>query len=153
MNPQSALVAEHAADIATPESPGATPDGAPASAYGAPAPTDGDPSHIPTGRVVPPAPMNAERLEARRIVGRAKQLLITTRGMSEPEAYRWIQKSAMDRRLSMLAVANRILDGSETAEPEPAAVPEPRLGVAAGESPSPETAVEALSTAGNHLGE
>jgi hypothetical protein len=96
LNPQSALVADHAADIATP----------------------GSPSQGAASREAA-----AERLDARGIIGQAKLLLMTRRGMSEPEAYRWIQKSAMDRRLSMLTVANRILDGSESApEPAPAAL-------------------------------
>ena len=54
----------------------------------------------------------AGRLEARKLVDRAKSLLQTEHGMSEPEAFRWIQRAAMDRRLSMRAVAQSVLEGS-----------------------------------------
>jgi response regulator NasT len=50
-----------------------------------------------------------DRLEARKVVDRAKSRLQTERGMSEPEAFRWIQKTSMDRRTSMRAVAEEIL--------------------------------------------
>ena len=46
-----------------------------------------------------------ERLETRKIVDRAKGKLETDFGMSEPEAFRWIQKTSMDRRTSMRSVA------------------------------------------------
>ena len=39
-----------------------------------------------------------ERLEARKAVERAKGVLMTEHGMTEPEAFRWIQRTAMDRR-------------------------------------------------------
>jgi response regulator NasT len=52
-----------------------------------------------------------ERLETRKVVERAKGVLQADRGMSEPEAFRWIQKRSMDRRLSMRAVAEAILAG------------------------------------------
>ena len=41
-----------------------------------------------------------ERFETRKLVDRAKGLLQTKIGMSEPEAFRWIQKTSMDRRLT-----------------------------------------------------
>jgi two-component system, response regulator PdtaR len=52
-----------------------------------------------------------DRLEARKLVERAKGVLQSERGMSEPEAFRWIQKTSMDKRLSMRAVAEAILAG------------------------------------------
>ena len=55
----------------------------------------------------------SERLEIRKLVDRAKGLLMTRYGMSEPDAFRWIQRAAMDHRLSMRAVAERIIDESE----------------------------------------
>jgi AmiR/NasT family two-component response regulator len=54
-----------------------------------------------------------ERLETRKVVDRAKGRLQTDKGMSEPEAFRWIQKAAMDRRTSMRLVAEGVLDGSD----------------------------------------
>lgn len=52
-----------------------------------------------------------ERLEARKVIDRAKGLLMTAQKMSEPEAFRWIQRTAMDRRTSMQAVAQAVVDG------------------------------------------
>jgi len=54
----------------------------------------------------------AERLEARKAVERAKGVLMTQHAMTEPEAFRWIQRSAMDRRTSMRQVADAVLSGS-----------------------------------------
>ena len=51
-----------------------------------------------------------ERLETRKIVDRAKGLLMTKQNMTEPEAFRWIQRTAMDRRTTMKAVAEAIVD-------------------------------------------
>jgi AmiR/NasT family two-component response regulator len=47
----------------------------------------------------------SDRLETRKLVDRAKSALQTRYGMSEPEAFRWIQKASMDRRLTMREVA------------------------------------------------
>jgi two-component system, response regulator PdtaR len=52
-----------------------------------------------------------DRLETRKIVDRAKGLLMTQQEMSEPEAFRWIQRTAMDRRTTMKAVAQAVVDG------------------------------------------
>ena len=49
------------------------------------------------------------RLEARKTIDRAKGVL-QQQGMSEPEAFRWIQRSAMDTRRSMRAVAQEVID-------------------------------------------
>ena len=54
------------------------------------------------------------RLEARKVVERAKSALMTGHGLSEPDAFRWIQRTAMDRRLTMREVAERVLTGAET---------------------------------------
>lgn len=50
-----------------------------------------------------------ERLEARKAVERAKTVLQDQLGISEPEAFRWIQKTAMDLRLSMRRVADGVI--------------------------------------------
>jgi len=50
-----------------------------------------------------------ERLEARKTVERAKGVLMTEHAMTEPEAFRWIQRTAMDRRTTMRAVAEAVL--------------------------------------------
>jgi AmiR/NasT family two-component response regulator len=51
-----------------------------------------------------------ERLETRKAVERAKGVLMTEQGLSEPEAFRWIQRTAMDRRTTMRAVAEAVLE-------------------------------------------
>ena len=56
----------------------------------------------------------SQRLEARKIIDRAKGLLMTHQKMTEPEAFRWIQRTAMDRRTSMQAVAGAVLEGLST---------------------------------------
>jgi len=53
----------------------------------------------------------SQRLEARKLIDRAKGLLMTHQKMTEPEAFRWIQRTAMDRRTSMQAVAGAVLEG------------------------------------------
>ena len=53
----------------------------------------------------------ADRLETRKAVERAKGLLMTQHSLTEPEAFRWIQRSAMDRRTTMKAVAQAVIDG------------------------------------------
>src|SRR3954468_15525441 len=55
-----------------------------------------------------------DRLETRKIVDRAKGKLQADHGMSEPEAFRWIQKTSMDRRTSMRAVADGVVAGTES---------------------------------------
>lgn len=51
-----------------------------------------------------------DQFETRKLVDRAKSLLISKMGLSEPEAFRWIQKTSMDRRLSMKEVAETIVN-------------------------------------------
>lgn len=50
-----------------------------------------------------------ERFETRKAVDRAKGLLMQKMGLSEPEAFRWLQKTSMDRRLSMREVADAVV--------------------------------------------
>jgi len=50
-----------------------------------------------------------ERLETRKIIDRAKGILMKAMNLSEPESFSWIQKTAMDRRISMKEVANAII--------------------------------------------
>jgi AmiR/NasT family two-component response regulator len=52
-----------------------------------------------------------ERLEARKVIERAKGVLMSQHRMSEPEAFRWIQRAAMDNRTSMSTVAGLVLTG------------------------------------------
>lgn len=51
-----------------------------------------------------------ERLETRKVVDRAKGMLMKALNISEPEAFSWIQKTAMDKRVSMKVVAEAVLD-------------------------------------------
>jgi response regulator NasT len=50
-----------------------------------------------------------ERLESRKVIDRAKGILMSALGVSEPEAFSWIQRAAMDRRISMKAVAEAVI--------------------------------------------
>jgi len=56
----------------------------------------------------------SERLETRKLVERAKGLLQAKQGMTEPEAFRWIQRAAMDRRTTMKRVAEVVLETLDT---------------------------------------
>jgi two-component system, response regulator PdtaR len=58
-----------------------------------------------------------ERLAMRKLLDRAKGVLQATQGMTEPEAFRWIQKTSMDRRMTMRALAQEILDNQAGAQP------------------------------------
>jgi two-component system, response regulator PdtaR len=53
-----------------------------------------------------------EQLEARKFIERAKGVLMDQAGMSENEAFGFIQRTAMSERTRMRDVADRILDGS-----------------------------------------
>ncbi len=57
-----------------------------------------------------------ERLETRKVIDRAKGILMKTLNLSEPDSFSWIQRTAMDRRISMKAVALAVIS--------PDAVPE-----------------------------
>jgi two-component system, response regulator PdtaR len=50
-----------------------------------------------------------ERFETRKLVDRAKGILQTSFGMSEPDAFRWIQKTSMDKRVTMRDVAELVI--------------------------------------------
>lgn len=50
-----------------------------------------------------------ERLETRKIIDRAKGILMKALNLSEPEAFSWIQRAAMDRRLTMKDVAQAVI--------------------------------------------
>ena len=51
-----------------------------------------------------------ERLESRKVIDRAKGILMHALNLSEPEAFSWIQRAAMDRRLTMKDVALAVAD-------------------------------------------
>jgi two-component system, response regulator PdtaR len=57
-----------------------------------------------------------DRLEVRKLVDRAKGRLQDERGLTEAAAFRWIQKSSMDRRMTMRAVAEEVLSAEELAD-------------------------------------
>ena len=50
-----------------------------------------------------------ERLETRKVIDRAKGILMATLKLSEPDAFSWIQRTAMDRRMSMKDVAQAVI--------------------------------------------
>jgi AmiR/NasT family two-component response regulator len=58
----------------------------------------------------------ADRLETRKLVERAKGLLQANHGMTEPEAFKWIQRAAMDRRTTMKRVAEVVLETLGTSD-------------------------------------
>ena len=51
-----------------------------------------------------------ERLLARKVIDRAKGVLMTQAKMTEPQAFRWLQRTAMDRRTSMDSVARDVIE-------------------------------------------
>jgi AmiR/NasT family two-component response regulator len=55
-----------------------------------------------------------DRLETRKIIDRAKGILIKALNLSEPEAFSWIQRAAMDRRITMKEVAEAVINPSAT---------------------------------------
>ncbi|MGX8905547.1 ANTAR domain-containing response regulator [Streptomyces sp. QH1-20] len=55
----------------------------------------------------------SQRLETRKLVDRAKSVLQTQYGLTEPAAFRWIQKTSMDRRLSMQQVAEAVIEDAQ----------------------------------------
>ena len=52
----------------------------------------------------------SDRLEARKLIERAKSVLMVRQALTEPEAFKWIQRAAMDRRSTMKAVAQVVLE-------------------------------------------
>jgi response regulator NasT len=79
-------------------------------------------------------------LEVRKLLDRAKGRLQVA-GLTEPEAFRWIQKTSMDRRVAMRVVAEEVLAGAlpgATAEaPAPDDSPARDGGLASDGSPAP----------------
>ncbi|MEY4280176.1 MAG: hypothetical protein RL313_439 [Actinomycetota bacterium] len=57
-----------------------------------------------------------ERLETRKLIDRAKGILMQALNLSEPEAFSWIQRAAMDRRLTMKQVALAVTDPNQAQE-------------------------------------
>lgn len=55
----------------------------------------------------------SQRLETRKLVDRAKSILQTQYGLTGSAAFRWIQKSSMDRRMSMQQVAEVVIEDAE----------------------------------------
>jgi response regulator NasT len=64
-----------------------------------------------------------DRLEVRKLLDRAKGLLQAQRGISEAEAFRWIQKTSMDRRMTMRAVSEEVLAATAEAGANGGAAP------------------------------
>jgi two-component system, response regulator PdtaR len=75
-----------------------------------------------------------ERLEVRKLLDRAKGVLQARRGITEAEAFRWIQKTSMDRRMTMKAVSEEVMAEAAAAETPTDAAPASRP--AAGEPAS-----------------
>ncbi len=85
-----------------------------------------------------------ERLEVRKLLDRAKGALQDGRGMTEAQAFRWIQKTSMDRRQTMRAVAEEVLAeaASRSAAPSQSAAPSrsaPASQSAAEQQPRPQS--------------
>jgi len=74
-------------------------------------------AEIAAKRIAPIVVLTA--FSQRELVERAKGLLQTKHQMSEPEAFKWIQRAAMDRRTTMRRVAEVVLETLD--EPEDAA--------------------------------
>jgi AmiR/NasT family two-component response regulator len=55
-----------------------------------------------------------DRLETRKVIDRAKGILMKALNLSEPEAFSWIQRAAMDRRITMKEVSEAVIDPSAT---------------------------------------
>jgi response regulator NasT len=51
-----------------------------------------------------------DRLETRKVIDRAKGILMKALNLTEPEAFSWIQRAAMDRRITMKEVALAVID-------------------------------------------
>jgi AmiR/NasT family two-component response regulator len=90
-----------------------------------------------------------ERLEVRKLLDRAKGVLQAERQLTEPEAFRWIQKASMDRRVSMRVVAEEVLAGASAGQPAPAQpaagepAPQPVSGATAPAQPAAEATEQA----------
>ncbi len=65
----------------------------------------------------------SERLAARKVIDRAKAQLQQSLGLTEPDAFGWIQRTAMDRRTTMRQVAERLLENPSATGDSPTAQP------------------------------
>ena len=77
-----------------------------------------------------------ERLEMRKLLDRAKGVLQASRALTEPEAFRWIQKTSMDRRMTMRALAQEIIAEQQSAASAASAAANPAGAEANPESPT-----------------
>ncbi len=57
-----------------------------------------------------------DRLETRKVIDRAKGILMQALNLTEPQAFSWIQKAAMDRRITMKEVAEAVINPSAALE-------------------------------------
>jgi two-component system, response regulator PdtaR len=64
-----------------------------------------------------------DRLEVRKLLDRAKGVLQAQRGITEAAAFRWIQKTSMDRRMTMKAVSQEVMAEAAAADAAPAQTP------------------------------
>ncbi|OZC75835.1 response regulator [Rhodococcus sp. 06-462-5] len=62
-----------------------------------------------------------DRLETRKLIEKAKGILMESQSLTEPQAFKWIQRAAMDRRTTMKAVAEVVIDTLGTPANKPAA--------------------------------
>ena len=83
-----------------------------------------------------------DRFETRKLVDRAKGLLQTKFGMSEPDAFRWIQKTSMDKRLTMREVATAVVSSAASASGSAAIRTTPAPGPTAAPGPAATAAPE-----------
>src|SRR5690606_18622175 len=60
-----------------------------------------------------------ERMDTRKKVERAKGLLMENMKLNEPESFRWIQKTSMNRRLTMREVAEAVIEQMAGSKPNP----------------------------------
>ncbi|MDV7990687.1 MULTISPECIES: ANTAR domain-containing response regulator [unclassified Rhodococcus (in: high G+C Gram-positive bacteria)] len=61
-----------------------------------------------------------DRLETRKLIEKAKGILMESQSLTEPQAFKWIQRAAMDRRTTMKAVAEVVIDTLGTPANKPA---------------------------------
>lgn len=57
-----------------------------------------------------------DRLETRKVIDRAKGILMQALNLTEPQAFSWIQRAAMDRRITMKEVAEAVINPSAALE-------------------------------------
>ena len=62
-----------------------------------------------------------DRLETRKLIEKAKGILMESQSLTEPQAFKWIQRAAMDRRTTMKAVAEVVIETLGTPANKPVA--------------------------------